>query len=334
MARDYCIQKNARLPLKNATHNMAPLRKNKPPTITTPMLPMLVAKPFNRKDWLFEIKWDGYRAIATKQGTHCQLYSRNNISLATQYPTIIEALKKIDHDIVIDGEIVVVDKDGRSQFQLLQNYTRTSSGTLIYYVFDLLFIDGKDLQKHPLIERKKLLQKILPQRSCIKLSKHIFEKGIAFFKAAQKQKLEGIVGKESTSPYVQGRTKLWQKIKIIHEQEAIIIGFTKPKGSRSYFGSLVLAAYKGKKLYYIGNVGSGFTQASLQKLYKRMKPLSITECPLATKPPFHETVTWLSPRLVAQIKFAQWTHKGIMRQPIFLGLRSDKKAQEVHREKP
>lgn len=305
---------------------------NKLPHITTPMLPTLIPRPFDRKRWIFEIKWDGYRAIAEKEGKNITLYSRNNIKLNDAYPTIVRALAAIKHTFVIDGEIVVLDKEGRSHFQLLQDYQRSSVGTLIYYVFDLVYLDGKDLMDFPLTERKKLLKAILPKRSLIKLSGHIVEKGKKFFEAAKKQRLEGIVCKDGDSPYVEGRTRLWQKVKILHVQETVIVGFTKPRKSRAYFGALVLAVYEKNKLIFVGHSGSGFTQKSLRELYKLMQPLTTERCPFAQLPPLNEAVTWIKPKLVAQIKFAEWTRDGIMRQPIFLGLRDDKEPSDVHRE--
>lgn len=308
------------------------MSKERLPHLTTPMLPTLVQKPFDRKEWIFEIKWDGYRAIAEKNGKQIALYSRNNIKLNDTYPTIVRALAAIKHTFAIDGEIVVLDKEGRSHFQLLQDYNRSSAGTLLYYVFDLIYLDGKNLMNTPLVERKKLLKTIVPRRSLIKFSDHIAERGKAFFAAAKKQKLEGIVGKDGNSPYVAGRTRLWQKVKIVHEQETVIVGFTKPRRSRAYFGALVLAVYEKKKLTFVGHSGSGFTQKTLRELYELMEPLATKRCPFAQLPPLNEAVTWIKPKLVAQIKFAEWTRDGIMRQPIFLGLRNDKKPSDIHRE--
>jgi len=301
-----------------------------PPNIK-PMLATLVPESFDKKGWIFEIKWDGYRAIA-EIGDDIKLYSRYGNLFNDKYPEIIEGLKKFGHRAVLDGEIVAIDSSGRSQFQLLQDYQKTHQGNLIYYVFDILYLDGKDLRNLPLIERKKILKDTLPEIKNIKFSDHVEEKGKEFFSAATKKGLEGIVAKDGSSPYVENRTNAWQKIKNINEQEVVIAGFTEPRESRKYFGALVLGVYEKGELTYVGHSGSGFDESSLADLYKKMKPLAIEKCPFDAIPKTNEPATWLKPKLVGQVKFAEWTRDGIMRQPIFLGLRDDKKPKEVKRE--
>lgn len=296
-----------------------------------PMLATLVDEPFDKRGWIFEIKWDGYRAIA-EIGDDIKLYSRYGNLFNDKYPEIIEGLKKFGHRVVLDGEIVALDNEGRSQFQLLQDYLKNKSGKLVYYVFDILWLDGKDLRKLSLIERKKILKSALPEITNIKYSDHVEEKGKEFFAAAIKKGLEGIIAKDGSSSYVESRTNTWQKIKNINEQEVVICGFTEPRESRKYFGALVLGVYERGKLIYVGHSGSGFDEESLADLYKKMKALVIEKCPFEVEPKTNEPATWIKPQLVAQIKFAEWTRDGLMRQPIFLGLRDDKSPKEVRRE--
>jgi bifunctional non-homologous end joining protein LigD len=321
---------------KKATHkptltDEVKVNRSDMPQNIKPMLATLVDKPFDRKGWLFEIKWDGYRAIA-EIDKDIKLYSRYGNLFNDKYPEIVEGLKKVGHRAVLDGEIVALDAEGRSQFQLLQDYQKTHRGNLLYYVFDILWLDGRDLRKLPLWERKKILKSTLPEIKNIKYSDHIEEKGKKFFALAIKKNIEGIMAKDGSSPYLSGRTKSWLKIKNVNEQEVIIGGFTQPRQSRKYFGALVLGVYERGKLIYVGHSGSGFDEASLADLYDKMKPLITKECPFKIEPKTNEPATWLKPKLVAQVKFAEWTRDGIMRQPIFLGLREDKSAKEVRRE--
>src|SRR5579885_3058190 len=198
-----------------------------------PMLATLVKEPFDRVGWLFEIKWDGFRAVAEINKGHVELYSRNLLPFNEHFPHIVEALSKIKKSMILDGEIVVLDKHGKSSFQLLQNYRETGLGNLRYMIFDILFYDGHDLRPLPLLERKKILKKVLPKTALLRYSEHVEQKGSAFFKAAQKLQLEGIMAKDANSEYHTGkRTWDWQKIKIRQEQEAVIGGFTEPRGSR------------------------------------------------------------------------------------------------------
>lgn len=316
-------------PPKSASNDVP--KSTSMPQKIKPMLATLVDKPFDKKDWIFEIKWDGYRAIA-EIDKEIKIYSRYGNLFNTKYPEIVEGLKKFGHRAVLDGEVVVLDNEGRSQFQLLQDYLKNKKGNLIYYVFDILWLDGKDLRNLPLLERKKILKETLPEIGNIKYSDHVAEKGKEFFSAATKKGLEGIIAKDGSSPYVESRTKTWQKIKNINEQEVVIAGFTEPRASRKYFGALVLGVYERGKLIYVGHSGSGFNESTLSDLYKKMKPLITKECPFEVVPKTNEPATWLKPKLVGEIKFSEWTNEGIMRQPIFLGLRDDKSANEVHRE--
>ncbi len=300
------------------------------------MLATLTKEPFDRDGWLFEIKWDGFRVLADVEKKKVELYSRNFLSFNQHFAPIVEALKKLNIKAVFDGEVVVLDSKGKSHFQLLQNYLQnTGEGQLTYYVFDILNLNGKNLCPLPLLERKKILKKILPNNKWIKYSDHVPDKGIKFFKAAQKLNVEGILAKDGSSPYRSGkRTLEWQKIKIHMQQEAVIGGFTEPRGGRKKFGALVLGVYKGDKLIYIGHTGGGFNEESLNLVYDKLKKLMRKQSPFVITPKTNAPATWVNPKLVCEITFSEWTIDGHMRHPIFLGLRPDKNAKEVTREKP
>ena len=209
------------------------------------MMALLSDKAFDDPDWVFEIKWDGYRAIADITKSKTELYSRNGLSFANDYQTIYEELKKIKQDIVLDGEIVALDKNGIPKFQFLQQYERDKSHPLVYYVFDCLRINGKSIIDKPLIERKKLLKDALPKSNVILYCDHVAEHGIAFFDEVRKEGLEGMIAKRASSPYQLGkRGHVWLKVKNLLEEEAVIAGFTEGRGSREYFGALILGAYR------------------------------------------------------------------------------------------
>lgn len=299
----------------------------------SPMLATLVDKPFSSAGWFFEVKWDGYRAIAEVSDGKVKLYSRNQISFVDRFPKIVEKLWKIKHDVIIDGEIVALDDEGRPKFQLLQDYLKFKEGQLVYYVFDLLALDGVDLTKRPLSERKEKLNEVLPKSNVIVFGEHIEKEGEKFFEAASVQGLEGIMAKKADSTYQPGvRGRDWLKIKTHRRQEVVIAGFTKPRGSRKYFGSLILGVYERGKLVYVGHCGGGFDERSLSDIYKKLRPLVVKVSPFGYEPGTNELVTWVKPKLVGEVKFAEWTNEGLMRQPVFVGLREDKKASEVKRE--
>jgi bifunctional non-homologous end joining protein LigD len=298
-----------------------------------PMLAHPVAAPFDRTGWLFEVKWDGYRAIAEVDGQRVALYSRNHQPYEHRFAPVVESLRRLGHRAVLDGEIVVVDGKGRSQFQLLQNYQTTGKGTLLYYVFDLLYLDGRDLRRLPLRRRKVLLQQILGDLPNVRLSEHIEEQGVAFFQAAAAQGIEGVMAKEAQSRYQEGlRSHCWLKIKAHRRQEAIICGYTEPRGSRAHLGALVLGVYKDKELVHVGHAGGGFDGRMLEDLGARLDPLVQSACPFRKKPPTNAPVHWVAPKLVCEVRFQDWTDDGVMRFPIFIGLREDKPAHAVHRE--
>jgi len=300
-----------------------------------PMLATLVREPFDHPDWIFEVKWDGYRAIAEIQDGDVSLYTRNRISLNKKFFPVTEALRKFGFGAVLDGEIVVADDQGRPDFQMLQDYQKSGSGHLLYYVFDLLFFQGHDLTDLPLLRRKAILQKILPASRYLKFSEHVEKEGVLFFQVVKEKGLEGIVAKHSQSTYRMGRrSRQWLKVKTQLAQEGVIAGFTAPRGGRKYFGSLVLGVFAGDELIYIGHSGGGFGAANLKKIYARLQPLIQKECPFDINPTPSARVTWVKPQLVCELAYAGWTEDGLMRQPVFSRLREDKAAREVVREKP
>ncbi len=300
-----------------------------------PMLATLTDKPFNNKNWIYEIKWDGYRAAAEIQNGKVNLHSRNNKSFNKKFSPIAESLKVFSGEVIFDGEVVIIDENGRSSFQLLQNYQKTGDGNLIYYVFDLLYINGYDITSLPLLDRKKLLNKIPFDVHNIKVSDHIEKDGIEFFKAAEENDLEGVMAKDAQSVYQFGkRVDEWLKIKTIKRQEAVIGGYTEPKGSRKNFGALVLGVYEGDELIYIGHTGGGFTDDDLNFVYEKLKPLERKTSPFKDEPKTNTPAIWVTPKLICEVKFSEWTGDGSMRHPIFLGLREDKKAENVVKEIP
>ncbi len=294
------------------------------------MLAKETEKPFDDKNWLFEIKWDGYRAITEKNKDGIALYSRNGITFEDTYPIVVDQLKYIKQHAVLDGEIVVLDDKGHPSFQLLQHYSENTNRPIQYHIFDLLKLNGTDTTGLTLVERKELLQKIIPENEVIKYSDHIFEKGKSFFKVSTENKLEGIMAKKIDSKYYEGsRTTEWLKIKNHHTQEAIIAGYTQGSGSRKYFGALILASHNNKKLTYIGHTGTGFNQKSLKEMFDLLQPLVQDESPFAKKIKTNMPVTWVKPELICEVKYSEITNDGKLRHPVFLHLREDKNLNEI-----
>lgn len=293
---------------------------------TQVMLATLVDEPFDGEGWFFETKWDGYRMLASKKA----LLSRGGQSFTGRFPLIAEELKSLPGHFLLDGEAVVLDSQGRSQFQLLQN----NEGKAYYYVFDILFLNGKDLRPLPLFKRKEILTVLLKKAALphIRLSEHRETYGKKFFKEALKKGLEGIIAKKADSPYQAKRTRNWLKIKTTLRQEMVIGGFTKPKGHRSHLGALLVGVYDKGQLTFAGRVGGGFNRALLKSVYEALKPLVTTRCPF--KDPPDGEATWVKPKLVVEVAFAEWTGEGKLRQPIFKGLRVDKAVKDVIRERP
>jgi len=314
----------------------AVVKKEKMPKKIVPMLATLIDEPFDDQEWLFEVKWDGFRALAFIEKGKVQLKSRSDHSFNRQFPEIVKNLENTKRTAILDGEIVVVDEKGLPHFELLQNY-QNSPGELRYYVFDLLFLDGQDLRDKPLLERKKLLKQLLDSIAApmIMYSDHIIGKGAVFFKKASKMHLEGIIGKKISSTYEPRRSADWIKIKTTQRQEVVIGGFTEPRGSREKLGALLVGVYEDDgRLHYVGHVGGGFNRELLNQVSAKMRPLITKKCPFVTTPKANEKVTWIKPKLVCEVNFAEWTKDKIMRQPVFKGLREDKPSEEVKKELP
>ncbi|MEO8413807.1 MAG: DNA ligase D [Ginsengibacter sp.] len=296
-----------------------------------PMLAKETSEPFDDKDWLFEIKWDGYRAISEINKNNILLYSRNGINFLSTYPIVAEQLLHIKENVVIDGEIVVINSKGKPDFQLLQHYSENQDKPVQYYVFDLLKLNGHDTTGLSLVDRKELLQKIIPENEVIRYSDHIFEYGKSFFQVSGEKALEGVMAKKIHSRYYPGkRTNEWLKIKHHKTREAIVAGYTQPAGARKYFGALILGVKERNKLKYIGHTGGGFNQTSLKEMYEKLQPLVREKSPFDEKIKTNAPVTWVQPKLICEVKFAEITADGKLRHPIFLHLRNDKNINEVN----
>jgi bifunctional non-homologous end joining protein LigD len=320
--------------MRDSRNNFRELKAAMPRNIK-PMLATLTDKPFDKEGWSFEVKWDGYRTIAEIEKGKVALFSRNRNSFNELFAPIAEALRNLKYKAILDGEVVVLDKKGRSSFQLLQNYSKTGEGNLVYYIFDILYFDGYDLVRLPLKERRRILKSTIRENQKIRISYSIEKSGKKFFKVAKQQGLEGIIAKDSQSDYKPGkRSSSWLKIKSHMRQEAVIAGFTSPRGGRKYFGALILGVYNMKKLVYIGHTGGGFDGISLRDMINKLKPLVQKNSSFDVPPRTNTPVTWVKPKLVCEVSFQEWTNDGVMRQPIFLGLRADKKPGQVKRELP
>ena len=298
------------------------------------MLATLVNEPFDDKEWVFETKWDGFRLVTEKRGETVTLWSRNGINVTTKYSVLLPALQKVEGSCVIDGELCALDAHGRSRFQLLQN-ALNEKAKLLYVVFDALFVGGNDIRQKPVLQRKEFLKALLPHDPLLRYSEHVAEFGKREFAKARRAHEEGVIAKRAAGLYFSGkRTREWLKFKAVHEQEVVIVGYTEPRRSRKFFGSLVLAVRDkaNKRWIYAGHVGTGFDQAALKSIYETMQPLRTDKKPFDQKMKYESATTWLIPKLVGEVKFTEWTSEAEMRHPVFLGLRTDKKATDVIRE--
>ncbi|HSJ56367.1 MAG TPA: non-homologous end-joining DNA ligase, partial [Anaerolineae bacterium] len=289
------------------------------PTSVEPMLASVTDDRFDREGWLFEIKWDGFRAIAeidpdgAATGAHVRLYSRTQGNYENEFALIVRELDRLEFRAVLDGEIVVVDDEGKSEFRYLQHYRRTGEGTLVYYVFDLLYLEGYDLLYLPLARRKALLAQVLPDLPHVKYSQHVEEEGVAFFRVAAERGLEGVIAKDGQSGYQAGvRSAQWLKFKARQTLEALIGGFTEPRGGRKKIGALILGLYdddgaEKQTLTYIGHTGTGLTVEDLHQVRARLEPLRRKTPPFATRPPTNAPPTWVEPEVVCRVAFASWT---------------------------
>jgi bifunctional non-homologous end joining protein LigD len=289
------------------------------------MLATLVEQPFHKPGWVYEEKYDGIRLLAYKEGKRVRLLSRNDIDRTSSYPEVAAAIAKLRPNLLLlDGELVVFDRKHVSHFQLLQR----GKGNRVYAAFDCLYAEGKDLRHEPLSARRKILERVVPADGVLLLSRRLAANGLQAYKIARRRKYEGLVAKDLASPYVESRSRYWLKVKVHQEDEFIIAGYTAPDGERSNFGALLLGAYQNGKLLYVGKVGTGFNQKSLASLYKKFQPLVRPTTSLAD-PPRERNVTYLAPKLVAQISYQELTADRKLRQPVFLGLRDDKNPKEV-----
>jgi bifunctional non-homologous end joining protein LigD len=305
-----------------------------------PMLATLAQDVPRGAGWAFEVKWDGYRAIATVAGSEVTLTSRNGNDLTARFQNVAKEITKAAKtpDCVLDGEVCALDDSGRSSFSAMQ---QGRPGTpIVYYVFDVLEIEGEPVIDLPLVDRRKRLEKLLDKHNKTVRLSETFDDGEALFEAAKLQQLEGIMAKRLDSRYLPGkRTRDWLKIKTHYEQEFVVAGYTKGTGTRATsFGSLVLGYYVGDELVYAGNVGTGFNAKEIEKLLDKLRPLRQPTSPFREVPKMPKVrksdVIWVEPELVAEVEFAEWTHDGRLRAPSYKGLREDKPPEEVHREEP
>jgi bifunctional non-homologous end joining protein LigD len=319
------------------------------PAFVEPMKAKAVTTPPSG-DWIYEIKFDGWRAIALKGGSQARLLSRNKIDFGAKFPEIMESVADLDaQDAVLDGEIVALDEKGRSSFQLLQAYDMGQKRpSIFFYAFDILYLDGRDLKNLPLVERKSKLQKLLTNPpGVIRYSAGLGNDAERILEQIGQLGLEGLIGKREDSVYEPGRRSgSWIKLKLVLEQEFVIGGYTDPEGARESLGSIIVGFYKDGKLIFAGKVGTGFSAALLRNLHSKFKKIARETCPFANLPVLRgnkwgQEITasemkrchWVEPRMVCQVRFSEWTRDDRLRQPVFLGLREDKDATEVVREK-
>ncbi len=316
------------------------------PTAIYPMLATAIDEPFDGDDWLFEIKWDGYRAIAFIADGKVRLVSRNQNELTPRYPELKDLPQFVKATTaILDGEVVALDAEGRASFSLMQQRTGFRPGgrrgatqadvPVLYYAFDLLYLDGYDLRKLPLEERKQKLSALIVPGDNLRYSDHYEKQGKALFEMARAKGLEGILAKKRDCPYQERRSSDWLKIKIRHRMEAVIGGYTEPEGSRAHFGSIVLGLYDRQgRLIHVGQAGSGFNEKSLAEIWKLLKQRETRQKPFYGEVEALRKVDWVKPELVAEIEYAEWTDGAVsgsgpkLRAPVFLGLRDDKKPQE------
>jgi bifunctional non-homologous end joining protein LigD len=315
------------------------------PESIEPMSATLMDRVPQGDQWFFEVKWDGVRAIAFIDSEEVRLQSRSGLRCERQYPE----LAVIHHNIaagqaILDGEIAVLDAKGVSQFHLIQPRIANTdpnsvahlvrSTPVVYFVFDLLYLDGYDLRGVELEKRRELLEAVVTPGGPLRISECFPGAGGAMLDAAREAGLEGLLAKHATSKYESRRSREWVKIKISSEQEFVIGGFTEPQGSRSYFGALVLGVWEEGKLRWVGNVGTGFDQRALTDVYARLEQLIVSKCPFAERPKPDRGMTWVKPELVCQVKYGNWTQDNHLRAPVYLGLRNDKGSKDVVKEEP
>lgn len=315
------------------------------PQKVEPMLATLITKPFDEEGWLYEVKWDGYRAVSLIHNGEVDILSRNNKSFNEKFYPLPDALRSLQMDIVLDGEIVVINEKGYADFSLLQGWRSEADGALAYYVFDILWFDGFNLMQLPLVERKEILSAVIRENNTIRISQSIKTTATEFFSVAKEMQLEGIMAKRSNSIYIPGnRSKDWLKIKTEKRQEAVIGGFTKNENTSKAFSALLMGVFnKNGDFDYIGPVGTGFSNQMQQEILEKLKPLIIEECPFSSVPDYNKPsrfrpnppkaeVVWVKPEVIAEISYRTLTDNGNLRHPSFKGLRDDKNPAEVVKE--
>jgi len=342
-------KKSSVLSVSSVVKNFAGAENKVMPGVIHPMLATTAAKPFDDPNWLFEIKWDGYRAVAFIEDGSLRLVSRSQNDLTKQFPELGDLPKFVKAKrAILDGEIVALDDQGRPSFSLMQQRTGFRAGKhrlpgregvpVIYYAFDLLYLDGMDLRRVSLEQRKQQLQSVIENSAVVHFSDHYPEQGIALFEAARQRGLEGIVAKKRSSTYDEKRSSEWLKIKITTSQECVIGGYTDPEGSREHFGALVLGLYdKQDRLIHVGQVGTGFDQRTLREVSDSLRPLETKKNPFYGEVAALRKVHFVRPELVAEIRFSEWTHETAeggmkLRAPVFMGLRPDKSPEECRLE--
>ena len=299
------------------------------PARVAPMLATLVDAPFHRPGWVWEEKYDGIRLIALRDGRRVRLVSRNDKDRTADFPEVAAALAALPAPtLVLDGEVVVFDAGGVSRFQLLQRRAEGASPP-IYVAFDCLHARGRDLMPEALVVRRSVLEAEVREGPRVQIARRLADDGLRAFAEARRRGLEGVIGKDPRSPYVPGvRSAAWCKVKVRAEEEFVIGGFTAPRGGRPHLGALLVGAWDGAVLRYAGKVGTGFTEATLADLHRRLAPLTRPQSPFADAPRARD-VTWAEPQLVAQLGFTERTGDGKLRHPVFLGLRDDKSARDI-----
>lgn len=317
-------------------------KKRAQPLFMPPMLATLTADYFSSSDWVYEHKFDGQRCLVVKKNGKVRLMSRNEREINQEYPELVKAFsaQKADN-FIVDGEIVALKK-GLSDFQLLQSRINlkdaaargASLAPIVFYIFDVLYVDGYDMRELPLLSRKQLLKQLLRYNQMLIYTQHTSGDGLLYFKKACKLHWEGVIAKKADSPYVGKRSAHWLKFKCIMQQELVIGGYTAPAGSRTDFGALLVGYYKDGKLHCAGKVGTGFSEDTLAMLGKKMRALEVKKTHFVDYDGPQKGIHWLKPVLVAEFEFAQWTVKGRLRVGRYKGLRSDKKAKDVVKEVP
>jgi bifunctional non-homologous end joining protein LigD len=333
-------------PVRSKTGNRHRKTGSSPVVFVEPMKACVIDKPPASGDWIYEIKFDGYRAIALKNGADVRLFSRNENDFSSKFPAVVDAIASLGaEDAVIDGEIVALDAKGVSSFQLLQALEiGARPPPIFYYAFDLLQLNGGDLRRNPLVERKAQLQQLLKNAPApVRFSASFGDSAGKLLKQAKRLGLEGLIGKRADSLYESGkRNGAWIKLKLQREQEFVIGGYTNPEGLRVNFGALLVGFYENKKLKFCGKVGTGFDARLLGSLHSKLKTISREACPFVNLPELRgnhcspritvaemKKCRWVRPEMVCQIRFSEWTCDEKLRQPVFLGLREDKDARDV-----